>query len=100
MRHLFVAACLALGLSLAGCEPTDKCPGKEVCGSGCMPTGASCCPDGKHYCDGGYYCGTDNACHSGGGGGGATCPVNTCINNLCETGLWCCTTGCNGCGCN
>jgi hypothetical protein len=96
MTRFLAAPLAAFVLSLAACEPADPCPGKEICGSGCMPTGASCCPDGEHYCDGGYSCGTDNLCHAGGGG---TCPVNTCINNLCSPGLWCCTTACSGCGC-
>lgn len=101
MRTAFVALGAALTLALAACDPVNPCPGQEVCGSGCMTTGSSCCPDGVHYCDGGSYCGTDNRCHysGGGGGGGNTCPVNTCINNLCSPGLWCCTTGCQSCGC-
>jgi hypothetical protein len=99
MRKLIVAVSLMLGV-LAGCDPADPCPGKEVCGEGCMDVGGSCCPDGAHHCNPGAYCGSDNMCHSsGGGGGGNTCPVNTCINNLCSPGLWCCTTGCSGCGC-
>lgn len=102
---LLVLACAAaLGLGVAGCGAADKCPGKEVCGGGCMPVGASCCPSGAGYCDGGQYCGTDNLCHTGGGGGGSTCAAYTCINNLCSPGLWCCPSGhtCNtaACGCN
>lgn len=96
-----------LALGAPACAPQDPCPGKEECGSGCMPLGASCCPSGAGYCDGGQYCGTDNMCHTsggGGGGGGNTCAANTCINNLCSPGLWCCPSGhsCNHstCGCN
>jgi hypothetical protein len=102
VRILIVASSLVLGVMLFGCEPTDPCPGKDVCGQGCMDAGGSCCPDGLHHCNPGYYCSSDSAhCYAtgGGGGGGNTCPVNTCINNLCSPGLWCCTTGCQGCGC-
>lgn len=105
MRTAFLL--LAVALALAGCGPIDKidkCPGKEPCGSGCMPTGASCCSGGAGYCDSGKYCGTDNLCHTSGGGGGNTCPAYTCISNLCSPGLWCCPSGhsCNtgACGCN
>ena len=44
----------------------DKCPGEEVCGSGCMPTGSSCCADGAHYCDAPAVC-TNNLCYANGG---------------------------------
>lgn len=98
MRKLVAIVFAVAAVALGACEPMDPCPGKEICGSGCMPNGASCCPDGRHYCDGGNSCGVDNLCHSGGGGGG-TCPANTCINNLCSPGLWCCPGACSGCGC-
>lgn len=51
-----------------GGDAGDKCPGQKVCGSGCMPTSASCCPDGAHYCDGGKTCNSSNQCVSGSGG--------------------------------
>lgn len=104
MRRLVLL--LLASLAIAGCDAVDKCPGKDACGDGCMPTGADCCPSGSGYCDEGRYCGADNMCHTGGGGGGGgnTCPANTCISNLCSPGLWCCPSGhsCNmgGCGCN
>ncbi|SPQ23307.1 c58de0b6-9748-4b98-9eba-8357ea482849 [Thermothielavioides terrestris] len=55
--------------------------GKDICGTGCMPSGSTCCaPDFKSFCDPGYYCTTDGGCYvctsdgcergSGGGGGG------------------------------
>ena len=101
----FALLMLVTALAMSGCD-ADPCPGKETCGDGCMPTGADCCPNGSGYCDAGKYCGTDNMCHTsgGGGGGGNTCAANTCISNLCSPGLWCCPSGhsCNtgGCGCH
>lgn len=58
---------------IAGCGPLfDNCPGEQDCGSGCAPIGASCCPDGLHYCDAPYSCGSDMLCHGSGGSSGGT----------------------------
>ena len=65
----FALLMLVTALAMSGCD-ADPCPGKETCGDGCMPTGADCCPNGSGYCDAGKYCGTDNMCHTSGGGGG------------------------------
>lgn len=69
---------LSLMLMLAGCSLTDlsrsadRCPGKVVCGSGCMPVGANCCPNNIGYCSNGQACNANNQCVSGGTTGGSS----------------------------
>lgn len=108
MKNIIFAFVLILGLGLAGCgssgsdssadsssadgSSTDKCPNKEVCGSGCMPTGADCCADGSGYCKSGNTCNSSNLCVAssgggGGGGGGGSGGVTTCGN--CPGNLQC-----------
>jgi len=75
MKNTILALVIIVGLGLAGCFSTgssssDSCPDGDVCGNGCMPTGASCCADGSGYCDSGSTCNSSNRCVSSGGGGG------------------------------
>ncbi len=72
MKNLFLVCLLMLGLGLVGCGSlsTDPCPDGEICGDGCMPTGADCCPNESGYCDVGETCTASNMCTSSGGGDG------------------------------
>ncbi|AEO63954.1 uncharacterized protein THITE_157867 [Thermothielavioides terrestris NRRL 8126] len=60
--------------------------GKDICGTGCMPSGSTCCaPDFKSFCDPGYYCTTDGGCCEL----GVTCrPATSCDpgEKLCHVG--------------
>lgn len=91
-----VVAAIAFATCWAGCglpgtssnSDSDRCPDGEVCGDGCMPTGADCCPNGEGYCDDGAICNEDNMCEGGGGGGGGGGDgVTTCGN--CPGNLQC-----------
>jgi hypothetical protein len=93
MMKMFMVLCTAIFLSGCG-DLFEKCPGEKECGNGCAPTSASCCPDGDHYCDAPYTCGSDNMCHgSGGGGGGGGCGCGT----QCNSNGICCPRGWYGC---
>jgi hypothetical protein len=108
-------AVLACALGACG-SPCDDKAGSVTCGYCKQDAVTSGNPNAGlcRYCASGSTCVGDVCgdltCVSpggggGGGGGGTTCaPGNTCINNLCSPGLWCCAAGhsCNmsHCGCN
>ena len=99
MKGIILAFVLIMGLGLAGCgsigsnSSTDPCSGGDICGNGCMPTGASCCADGSGYCSNGLICNSSNHCVSSGGSsgggssGGGNGEVTTCGN--CPGNLQC-----------
>jgi hypothetical protein len=64
IKHITLILSLLVFAALSACA-VDKCPGEEVCGSGCMTTGASCCPDGEHFCASPYTCSASNTCTGG-----------------------------------
>lgn len=70
LLSLFVAAAMAGCGSLTSSSSGDRCPDGEVCGDGCMPTGADCCADGSGFCEDGEICNSSNQCVADGGGGG------------------------------
>lgn len=68
---IFAACWAGCGLTSSSSDSdSERCPDGEVCGDGCMPTGADCCPNEEGYCDDGATCNEDNMCEGGGGGGG------------------------------
>lgn len=66
MRFFLILFFISIALTISSCDLTDKCPGKELCGTGCMTIGSSCCPDGAHYCEAPATCNAANLCQADG----------------------------------
>lgn len=94
--------CNSDGTCSSGSSGGDCGAGKVVCGSGCMPSGASCCDylGYNGYCDPGESCTNDGKCSTGSSGGScpAGYPIDCGDNTCCPSGTTCVAEGCRSPG--